>query len=264
MKRLTVAVFGCILGAAASSASAQSLEDLNIQFHGYATQGFLYTTNNNFLLPNSSNGSPDWTEAVLNLSAVPIPKLRVAVQGRYELLGNYADEITLDYAAADYKVNDEFGVRFGKVKIPSGLFNEIQDIDPSYQFALLPQSVYPITSRNGQLALYGGVAYGTLPLPGKLGKLEYRGWSGEVAIPSNDGYFVSFVEEGFKFTNGVNFVENGGALHWKTPLHGLMLGASDIKTGSETGAVTSPTAQPPSPSHPIISPTSLLATRRTS
>jgi hypothetical protein len=188
----------------------------------------------------SSNGSPDWTEAVVNVSAVPTPKLRVAVQGRYELLGNYANEITLDYAAADYKVNDELGVRFGKVKVPSGLFNEIQDIDPSYQFALLPQSIYPISSRNGVLSLYGGVVYGTLVLPSALGKLEYRGWSGEVAVPGNDGYFVSFVEEGLKFTNGVSCVENGGALHWKTPLPGLMVGASDSKTGIESGAITSP------------------------
>ena len=44
--------------------AAQSLDDLNIQIHGYATQGFLYSTNNNVLTTNSSNGSPAWDEAV--------------------------------------------------------------------------------------------------------------------------------------------------------------------------------------------------------
>ncbi|MGD0829955.1 MAG: hypothetical protein ABR907_03360, partial [Terracidiphilus sp.] len=49
-----------------SSGFAQSLTDLNIELHGYVTQGFLYTTQNNFLSTNSSDGSPAWDEAVLN------------------------------------------------------------------------------------------------------------------------------------------------------------------------------------------------------
>jgi len=157
---------------------------------------------------------------------LPNPKLRVGVQARYFLLGNYGNEITLDWAAADYKANDKFGVRFGKVKIPSGLLNETQDIDPSYMWSLLPQSVYPISSRNSALAEYGGVVYGTLALGSKLGKLEYRGWGGEVAIGPNDGYWVNFKEEGIVLTNGLNGVDIGNALHWKTPISGLMVGAS--------------------------------------
>jgi hypothetical protein len=43
------------------SAAGQSLEDLNVQIHGYATQGFLYTTNNNILTTRSNDGSPNWT-----------------------------------------------------------------------------------------------------------------------------------------------------------------------------------------------------------
>src|ERR1700684_2379316 len=100
----------------AASATAQSLDDLNIQIHGYATQGFLYTTHNNIFFANSTDGSPAYTEAVVNLSAVPMPKLRVAVQARYFLLGTTGNTIILDWAAADYKFNDRFGLRFGKVK----------------------------------------------------------------------------------------------------------------------------------------------------
>ena len=155
--------------------SAQSLDDLNIQIHGYSTQGFLYTTHNNIFTTTSSDGSPAWTEAVVNVGAQPIPKLRIGVQVRYSLLGNLGNAITLDWAAADYKANDKFGVRFGKVKIPSGLLNETQDIDPSYMWSLLPQGNYPISSRNSALADYGGVVYGTLVLGPKIGKLEYRG-----------------------------------------------------------------------------------------
>jgi hypothetical protein len=223
MNRWLVGAVLIALGTA--SAGAQSLDDLNIQIHGYATQGFLYTTQNNIFTTNSSDGSPAWTEAVVNLGAQPISKLRIGVQARYFLLGNFGDAITLDWAAADYKFDDKIGVRFGKVKTPSGLFNEVQDIDPSYMWSLLPQSIYPITSRNGNLAHYGGVVYGTVGLQ-QAGKLEYRAWGGERKIAGDDGYWVSFVESGITIPNGIGGPIYGGALHWKAPLRGLMLGAS--------------------------------------
>ena len=227
MRRFLLSIFAVAMSVL--PVGAQSVDDLNIQIHGYATQGFLYTTNNNIFTTNSSDGSPAWSEAVVNLTAQPTPKLRVGVQARYFLLGNYGNAITLDWAAADYKANDKFGVRFGKVKIPSGLLNETQDIDPSYIWSLLPQGNYPISSRNSTLAEYGGVVYGTLSLGEKLGKLEYRGFGGEIAIGPNDGYWLAFKQEGIALTNGLNGVETGTALHWKTPVSGLMLGGSFVR-----------------------------------
>jgi len=210
-----------------ASASAQSLDDLNIQIHGYATQGFLYSTNNNLFTTSSSNGSPAWTEAVVNISAQPDPKLRIAVQGRYFMLGNYGNEITLDYAAADYSVNEKFGVRFGKVKTPTGLWNELQDIDPSYIWSLLPQGAYPIGSRNSLLSHYGGVAYGTYNLGQKLGKFDMRAFGGERVLGSGDGFALPQKEAGLILPNGVTGACYGGALHWRMPLDGLMVGISD-------------------------------------
>jgi hypothetical protein len=237
MKRIFLGVSALILGAATWGA-AQSLEDLNIQIHGYATQGFLYTTQNNILTTNSSVGSAAWTEAVVNVAARPAPGLRIAVQARYQLLGNYADGITLDWAAADYTANDRFGVRFGKVKIPSGLFNDIQDIDPAYMWSLLPQGVYPLPSRNGQLAIYGGVVYGSIGIPSKFGKLEYRGWGGQQSLQSNDGYFTSFNEGGIAFTGNLSGPGIGAALHYQTPLHGLMVGSSIAKRFTGSAPIT--------------------------
>jgi hypothetical protein len=218
-----------MLALGVTSASAQSLEDLNIQIHGYATQGFLYTTQNNIFTTSSSNGSPAWSEAVVNVGAQPIPQLRIAVQARYFLLGNFGNAITVDFASADYKVNDKLGVRFGKVKTPSGLFNEIQDIDPGYLWSLLPQSFYPVSSRNSNLAHEGGVVYGTLRLGQNLGKLEYRGWGGERVLDSNDGYLSTSGNGNSSFPSGMNWAMYGGALHWRTPLTGLMVGASGLR-----------------------------------
>lgn len=250
MRKYAILAAAILLGSSTALMSAQSLDDLNIQFHGYATQGFLYTNQNNILTTTSTNGSPAWSEAVVNLSAQPESKLRIGVQGRYFLLGNFGSAITLDWAAADYKASDKFGVRFGKVKIPSGLLNETQDIDPSYIWSLLPQSIYPISSRNSSLAEYGGVTYGTLSL-GSAGKLEYRGWGGEIAIGPNDGYWLNFKEEGIALTNGLNGVDTGAALHWKTPVSGLMLGSSFGRLNQTSSPFTDTYVVPAGPSKGI-------------
>jgi hypothetical protein len=107
MNRWIVGIFAMVLGTLPMA--AQSIEDLNIQIHGYATQGFVYSTQNNWNSMTSSNGSPAWTEAVVNVTTQPEPKLRVGVQARYFLLGNYGNAIALDWADADYKVNEKFG-----------------------------------------------------------------------------------------------------------------------------------------------------------
>lgn len=243
MRRTFLGALAVVISAA-SWGGAQSLEDLNIQIHGYATQGFLYTSDNNILTTNSSGGSGAWTEAVVNVSAQPISKLRISIQARYELLGNLVNGFSIDYASADYKANDEFGFRFGKIKIPSNLFNEIQDIDPAYPWALLPQSIYNITNRDGILSQYGGAVYGTLGLEDmpKLGRLEYRGWMGETALSASDGYFLSDTEFGINLPNGQTQPSGGAALHYRTPLPGLMIGASFVRGGYVSDKLTSGTA----------------------
>jgi hypothetical protein len=167
-----------------------------------------------------------------------MPKLRIGVQARYFLLGNYGNSITLDWAQADYKVNDQFGARVGKVKIPSGLLNEIQDIDPSYLWALLPQGVYSIASRNSQLSQYGGVVYGTLKL-NQVGKLDYRGWGGERSITKDDGNYLAQREAGTTLVNGLSGTALGAALRWWLPLegHALMFGASENYNAQKSGPV---------------------------
>jgi hypothetical protein len=57
-------------------------------------------------------------------------------------------------------------------------------------------------------------------------------------IGSGDGYFVNMNEEGFNLPNGLTGVTYGAALHWKTPLAGLMIGASDGKQEKWNSMVT--------------------------
>jgi len=205
---------------------AQSMDDLNLQAHGYATQGFLYTNQNSWNGTDSENGSAAWTEAVVNLSAQPVEKLRIGVQARYFLLGDYGNQISLDWAQWDYRVSERFGIRAGKVKTPTGLWNETQDIDPAHLWALMPQSIYPIASRDSLLSHYGGVVYGTISL-GERSKLEYRGFGGTRIISGDDSVFQPLRDQGMSVPNGIRGPIYGVALHWQTPVPGLMVGASE-------------------------------------
>jgi len=206
---------------------AQSIDDLNLEVHGYAAQGFIYTTNNNWNTMESTDGSAAWTEAVINISARPMPRLRVGVQGRYLLLGYLANTITLDWAQADYKRNEWFGFRAGKVKTPIGLLNESQDIDPAQLWVLLPQSLYALANRNSTLAHFGGVVYGTVPLGEMFGELQYRAYGGQRVLSSDDAVFQTVRDKGIALPNGATGPMFGGSLLWQTPLRGLMVGASE-------------------------------------
>lgn len=233
MKRILLAAVMPLLGLGA--VPAQSLDDLNVQVHGYATQGFIYSTKNNWNTTNSSKGTAAWTEAVLNVTAQPDPKVRLAVQGRYFLLGTYGNQITLDFASADFKLNEHFGLRAGKVKSPLSLLNESQDIDPAQLWVLLPQSVYPIASRNTLLAHYGAVFYGKANLSESLGTIDYRAYGGQRFQGSDDGYLQGLRDRGDTLPNGVTGPMSGVSLRWRSPLQGLIVGATvDSEQGSGT------------------------------
>ncbi len=208
-------------------ASAQNLDDLNLQVHGYATQAFIYSNHNNWDTTGSTDGSPAWTEAVVNLTIQPQCRLRVGVQARYSLLGTLGNQITLDWAQADFKVNEHFGVRAGKVKTESGLFVTSQDIDPSQLWILLPQSIYAVGSRDSILAHYGGLLYGTFQLGKPLGSLDYRVYGGQRIVDTQDQDLAPSINMGIVIPNGFAGPTYGGSLRWHTPLQGLMLGVSE-------------------------------------
>ena len=95
--------------------------------------------------------------------------------------------ILVDWVPGDYKFNDRFGVRAGKIKIPLGLFNESQDIDSLFLWTLLPQANYPDDNRDFDLVVLGGEVYGWLGV-GNMGSVQYRGYAGEARLDANGGY----------------------------------------------------------------------------
>lgn len=119
MNRIIILIHFAILGA--FPAMAQSFGDQEIQIHGFATQAIVTSNHNNYLGLDSRQGSPDWTKAAFNINDQVSDKLRVGVQLHYTRLGAFgSDDVNVDWALGDYKVNQWLGARVGKVIIRWG------------------------------------------------------------------------------------------------------------------------------------------------
>ncbi len=157
--------------------------------HGFASQGFVYTDDNNWLTMNTSQGSAAWTDFGLNMSSEVTDKLRIGAQGYDRNLGQLGQyHPSLDWAVADYRFKSWFGIRGGKVKTTLGLYNDTQDLDFLRPFALLPQSVYPIDLRDATIAHLGGDVYGNISLKHRLGDLSYTAYAGHRSDSIYSGY----------------------------------------------------------------------------
>jgi hypothetical protein len=215
-------------------ARGQSLDDLNIQLHGFATQAFVHSTNNDEVLTmNSSNFSPAWTEAAFTVTSQPIPKLTIGAQAHYTFIGTEKNEFTLDWAQVNYNFNDKLGIKAGKVKTPWGLYNDVQDLDPVYNWVLLPQSIYNLTNRDSTLTHYGVVAYGKLKFNKKV-SVQYEGWYGVGNYVPTSGQFLDDVQAGWQIPSGATGTEAGGRVRINLPLKGFQVGASDLYTATWT------------------------------
>jgi len=222
MPRRAVLVLLCLW---AVGLTAQDLGD--IQIHGFATQGFLFSSHNNYLGMNSSAGSLEWTEGAIGVTDPVSDRLRVGMQLHMGEMGRFGGpDVEVDWALGDYKVNDQLGFRAGKIKLPMGLFNDSQDVDSLFLWVLLPQAMYPDDNRDYDLAVLGGELYGSVGLGKHGGRLGYRGYLGESRLDPNGGYVQQLAEYGLTFPSPPAGKDFGGDVRWATPWHGLTVGSS--------------------------------------
>jgi hypothetical protein len=208
-----------------------------IEVHGFVSQGALVSTGNEFLV-KSKRGSFELTEAGINFSSALTDRLRVGIQLFGGGFATNRFSAKLDWFNLDYRWRDWLGFRAGRVKLPFGLYNEINDIDSARVPILLPQSTYPVASRNFLLAQTGGEVYGYVHLDA-LGALEYRLYSGTVTF--------DLAAQSSRFTlNSLNTPYLiGGRLMWETPVEGLRVGGSvqdlrleaSVSAGTGAGAI---------------------------
>lgn len=207
-----------------SVALAQEEPDpLALQIHGFVSQGFLVTTDNNYLA-RSKNGSFELTEVGINFTKPLTEDLRIGVQlfardlGR---IGNY--DVQADWYYIDYRWTNWLGFRAGRVKVPFGLYNEINDIDAARPFVLLPQSIYPTQQRDYLLAQTGVELYGYVDLRAG-GAIDYRVYGGTIFLDQDEleedpGAPFEALEVRIPYVAGARVL-------WETPLPGLRLGGS--------------------------------------
>jgi len=225
-RRSFALVLACFcVGQVTLQAQDFNLFDRNVQIHGFASQGFVYTNTNNWLTMNTSQGSAAFTDFGFNASSSVTDKLRVGAQLYDRNLGQLGEyHPSLDWAVADYRFKSWFGVRGGKVKTTLGLYNDTQDLDFLRTFALLPQSVYPTDLRDAMLAHLGGDVYGNISLK-RLGALSYTAYAGHRSdsIYSGAAYLASEYKVYFTRYGGLQY---GADLRWNAPLKGLLIGVS--------------------------------------
>lgn len=223
-----LAVMGALLVlSAGAGAQGQDLGDGNIQIHGFATQAFVASNNNNYLGMDTRSGSTGWTEAAVNLNDQVSDKLRAGIQLHYTRLGAFGgDDVDVDWALGDYRWKPWLGMRAGKVKIRWGLYNDTQDYDPGYLWSLLPEPVYAVDWRATNLSQLGMEVYGEVALGARLGRMEYSGYYGNYNYAANDGYMESFRESGLNFTAPPGGKTPGFDVRWATPVRGLKVGGS--------------------------------------
>jgi hypothetical protein len=195
-------------------------EPTTLAIHGFASQGFLVSSHNDYLA-KSKNGSFELSEMGINFTASVTDKLRVGAQlfsrdlGR---LGNYSAKF--DWYYLDYRFADWFGLRAGRTKLPFGLYNDTNDIDSAHVPILLPQSIYPAQNRDFLLAQTGFEIYGRFDLHA-AGALDYRLYAGTIFLdtsttPNGPLQVLDLTTP---------FIVGGRAM-WELPFDGLRIGGS--------------------------------------
>ena len=228
--RAKTVLLTAVLWAAPVALHAQfdfKVDGRDVQIHSFATQGFMYSNDNNFLTMDTSHGSFAFTDFGANASTKLIDNFRVGAQVYFHNIGAMGNfRPTLDWALGDYRFKSWFGIRGGRVKTTLGLFNDVQDMDSLHTFALLPESIYPVDWRTATIAHDGGDLYGNIGVK-HLGSFSYVGWAGMRPQDPTQGYILA--SKGTS-TSSINYtylgaLQEGGDLRWTTPF-GAVFGTS--------------------------------------
>lgn len=207
----------CVCVCMCHLAAAQEFRvwDRTVQVHGFFSQGFVYTDQNNWLTMNTSQGSGAMTDMGLNMSSQLTDKLRVGAQVYDRNLGQLGQwHPSLDWAVADYRFTNWFGVRAGKVKTTLGLYNDSQDLDFLRVFAMLPQGVYPTDLRDATIAHSGADIYGNIAMR-NLGDLAYTFYVGRRSDSIYSGY-PTLIKQWHIFLHELHGPQYGIDLRWSS------------------------------------------------
>jgi len=220
----------CIIGIVSLIQSAYAS---SIDIHGYISQGFLYSNKYNYLA-DTDGGTFQFNEMGINFVNRASESSFVGLQISARDLGDIGNnEPYIDWAVADWRISDPIGIRFGKLKMPMGLYNETRDIDMLRTFVLLPSGVYLELLRDSWNGLKGFGIYGDFA-KGSAGSFNYQMGIGTLEIDDNSGTSKMFnsafndpISNTHDFQVGQTFFIGG---HWQIPFYELKLAATCLVT----------------------------------
>lgn len=217
--------------AVAADGFQRVVEESRLEAHGFVSFGWYRTWEDNYLDDDSLDGSDELYEAALNATVRPWDRIRLGAQFYVRDLGRYENgAVRLDWAFAEVSIAPTLVVQGGRVKVPVGLYNELQDIDPARTTVFLPQALYPIRLRDIQVAVDGGKAAGFLDVPGGT-SLDYAVYGGTKDIDTDSAFATSSGERLGATPTDVDVDWTvGGMVHWHTPIDGLGVGLSYTRT----------------------------------
>lgn len=203
-----------------------------VQIHGFISQGYLYSDENNFYA-DTENGTPKFNEQGINFTSDVSDRLKMGVQLFRRNLGEFGGDVELDWGYASYLYKDWLGVRAGRIKIAHGLYNQVRDVDMTRTSVFLPQSIYNEAWRDTVNAVDGGALYGDINL-GNAGSLSYELQGGTVTVETDGGVATTTKEQLAMPAVGINFNPTSAksteaeiaAVMWTTPVDGLRMGVS--------------------------------------
>lgn len=193
-----------------------------VNIHGFIAQGYLKTSANN-IIADSEDGTFQLNEMGINFTNEPMDKLRIGMQFFARDFGNIGnDDIILDWAFADYRLHDKFGIRGGKVKSPVGLYQEVRDVDMLRTSITLSTAVYDENLRDTANSIQGVGIYGDINTD-RFGSFTYQAIAGTNNVPG-DGGTALFLGSDMVNISNVNMKEILNlALLWNDPTGMLRL-----------------------------------------
>lgn len=208
---------GVILGLPSAPAAAQSSALEGLSVHGFLTQAYGRTDGPQYN-GLTDHGTADYRVAALQFRYDATDRHAFVIQLSHERFGQSVltsrePEVDLDWAFYEHRFGDNTLARVGKVRMPTGIYNEIRDVG-----TLLPLYRPPD-------ALYGELIYTNETVDGLMvgHRVPLGDWTVEL-----DGFLGSWDFLQFDFETRAK-VEGGGLQVWlHTPLEGLRVGGAGI------------------------------------
>lgn len=208
----------------------------SIQIHGFASQGYIKTSDNDFFGHSQGSGSFDFRELGINSSWRATPDLLFSAQVVSRSAGQTDNgDIRLDYGLIDYSLLSDpdtlIGIRLGRVVNPYGLYNDTRDVAFTRPGILLPQSIY--FDANRQFALSGDGIHLYAEQRNDWGDLLFQAGLFEPRVSDPDlkqaitrGFFDGELEGQSSWISRLIYEYDGGTLR-------LALTAVDLETDYE-------------------------------